>query len=127
MLLPFVPQFQRRRGSRRKPPANIAPPPPPVADQILSVVHGINPEQIVVTVSSEVVSVQNPGLGLWVSSDGGGTWTGADSADASALTTVVFTFVGSVSDATLWHVEDPSVWEMGDSGMLVAPYDGSIS
>jgi hypothetical protein len=121
----FIPA--RRRVRRKRRAVESTPTPPPVADQILSVVHGISPEQIVVTVSSEVVSVQNPGLGLWVSSDGGGTWTGADSADASALTTVVFTFGQDVSDATLWHVEDPSVWEMGDSGPLVPPFDGSIS
>jgi hypothetical protein len=122
------PPFQTaKRRVRRKRRAVTTPPTPPVTDQIVSVAYGSAIEQIVVTCSSEVVSVQNPGLGLWVSADGGGTWTGADTAVNSDLVTVVFTFPVDVSNATLWHVEDPSVWEMGDSGMLVEPYDGSIS
>src|SRR5438067_2008092 len=65
MLIPVPSPFRRRRELPRRPGA--APVPPPVTpDQILSVTWGPAIEQIVVTVSSEVVSVQNLGLGFWV-------------------------------------------------------------
>src|SRR5207249_11446459 len=65
MLIPVPSPFRRRRELPRRPGA--APVPPPVTpDQILLVTYGPAIEQIVVTASSEVVSVQDLGLGFWV-------------------------------------------------------------
>src|ERR1041384_3259752 len=111
---PIIPVRPPRHRKRRQ--IEPAATPPVTPDQIVSVVFGPGADQVTATLSSALVSVQNPGLGMWVLFEGDDP-AQADTAVKSDDFHVVFTFLVDVSTGTAWHVEDPSVWEWEDGGV----------
>ena len=78
------------------------------------------------TVSSPLVNVTLP-LGFGVSLDGGASWIWAIGVNVDSPPNVLFLFPDNVAAATLWHVEDPAMWEWADSGPMNPPFDGEIA
>ena len=78
-----------------------------------------------VTLSSAVVAITDPSLGMWI------FFEVADAATPIAAecsgTVVVFTYAVDVSEGINWGVEDYTVWQMADSGPLVEPFFGVLS
>jgi hypothetical protein len=124
--LPSIAPAKRRRRRKRRGVGSSPTPPPVAPDRIVSVAFGPGADQFTATLSSALVSVQDPGLGMWALFDGDDP-AQAVTAVKSDDEHVVFAFAVDVTAAIAWHVEDPSVWEWEDAGPMNEPFDGPLS
>jgi hypothetical protein len=124
MLIPLPPKSHRR--SPAKPRVKPAPA-PPLGDKIVSVSFGPGADQLTVDLSSVLVSVADPSLGMWVFFNDADPALAIGAIVSDSPPQVVFKFAVDVDSGIAWHVEDPGVWEWQDGGAMNEPFGGPLS